>query len=312
VLILEQEPANEEALYKICFWTDYTGRNEESIKLHQKIIDQLPYSELAWFNLAAAYQGLKLYEKSIDAYQYAVAIDDKFDYAYRNMGDAYLRLRKYKEAVEVLEKVVSLTRPEDVIYEAIGHCYHKMGKIAQARFYYKKAVHLNPDDSKLYYKIATTYMLEKQWQPAIKQLENAMRMHRAITEYNLAMGECKLNLGQFKEAVHYFGVVVKHKPKNVSGWEALINCLLAAEYYDEALLQSNNALVATDHKPIFLFYHSAILFIIGKSKEGLILLEQAMVASPKLLKKFIDIKPSILQNAQVVDVIARFKRRRRI
>jgi len=312
VLILEQEPANEEALYKICFWTDYTGRNEESIKLHQKIIDQLPYSELAWFNLAAAYQGLKLYEKSIDAYQYAVAIDDKFDYAYRNMGDAYLRLRKYKEAVEVLEKVVALTRPEDVIYEAIGHCYHKLGKIAQARFYYKKAVHLNPDDSKLYYKIAVTYMLEKQWQPAVKQLENAMRMHRAITEYNLAMGECKANLSQFKEAVHYFGVVVKHKPKNVSGWEALIQCLLTAEYFDEALLQSKNAFVATDHKPVFLFYHSAILFIIGKSKDGLILLEQAMVAAPKLLKKFIDIRPSILQNAQVVDVIARFKRRRKI
>ena len=35
-LILEQEPTNEEALYKICFWTDFTGRNEESIKLLKK------------------------------------------------------------------------------------------------------------------------------------------------------------------------------------------------------------------------------------------------------------------------------------
>jgi len=56
-LILEQDPVNEEALYKICFWTDYTGRNEESIKLHQKIIDDYPYTQLAWFNLGAAYQG---------------------------------------------------------------------------------------------------------------------------------------------------------------------------------------------------------------------------------------------------------------
>ena len=109
-LILEQDPNNEEALYKICFWTDFTGRNEESIKLHQKIIDDFPYNELAWFNLAAAYQGLKLYEKAIDAYQYAIAIDEKFDYAYRNMGDAYIRLRKYKEAIEVLEKVLELSK----------------------------------------------------------------------------------------------------------------------------------------------------------------------------------------------------------
>ncbi|MEI9942665.1 MAG: hypothetical protein WDN26_00435 [Chitinophagaceae bacterium] len=82
-MILELDPNNEEALYKICFWTDFTGRSEESIRLHQQIIDDFPYSELAWFNLAAAYQGLKLYEKAIDAYLYAVAIEEKFDYAYR-------------------------------------------------------------------------------------------------------------------------------------------------------------------------------------------------------------------------------------
>ena len=93
-VILEQEPTNEEALYKICFWTDFTGRNAESIELHLKIIDENPYSELAWFNLGAAYQGLKLYEKAIDAYKYAIVIDEKFDYAYRNLGDAYIRLRK--------------------------------------------------------------------------------------------------------------------------------------------------------------------------------------------------------------------------
>ena len=67
---------------------------KKAFGLHQKIIDQQPYSELAWFNLGSAYQGLKLYEKAIDAYQYAVAIDEKFDYAYRNMGDAYIRLEK--------------------------------------------------------------------------------------------------------------------------------------------------------------------------------------------------------------------------
>ena len=262
-LILEEEPNNEEALYKICFWTDFTGRNEESIRLHQQIIEDFPFSELAWFNLAAAYQGLKLYEKSIDAYQYAVAIDEKFDYAYRNMGDAYLRLRKYKEAIEVLEKVLELTRPEDVIYEAIGHCFHRMGNFAQARFHYKKAVHLNPDDSKLHYKIAVTYMLEEQWQSAVKQLENAMRIHRTVPEYNLAMGECKMHLNQFKDAIQYFGAVVQHKPKNVAGWEALIRCLIKAEVYDEAIEQCVAAMKATDGKPVFLFYYSTILFALG-------------------------------------------------
>jgi len=307
-LILEQDSLNEEALYKICFWTDFTGRNDESIALHQRIIEDHPFSELAWFNLAAAYQGLKLYEKSIDAYQYAVAIDEKFDYAYRNMGDAFLRLRKYKEAIEVLEKVLELNRPEEVIYEAIGHCYHKMGNYAQARFHYKKAVHLNSDDSKLHYKIAVTYMLDLQWSSALKHLENAMRIHRKIAEYNLAMGECYLHLGNFKEALQYFGVVVHQKPRNVAGWESLLKCQLLAELLEEMFETSLQASMATDGKPIFLYYYSTALFSLGRTKEALIQLETAMQKAPRHLKKFIDLNPSILRNLQVVDLMARHKK----
>src|ERR1700744_1821129 len=311
-LILEQDPANEEALYKICFWTDFTGRNEESIKLHQQIIDEKPYNELAWFNLAAAYQGLKLYEKAVDAYKYALAIDEKFDYAYRNMGDAYIRLRKYKEAIESLERVLELSRPEDVIYEAIGHCYDKLNNYAQARFYYRKASHLNPDDSKLYYKLACTYINEEQWGQAVKQLEAAMRIHTMQPEYNLAMGECKMQLGEFKEAIQFFSNVVRIRPRNISSWEALIRCLYNAEYFEEALDQIEAALKITNGKPLFVFYLAAVLFALGRTREGLAQLENAMAKAPKLLKKLLELNPVILQYQPVVDIIARYKKNKSI
>lgn len=308
-VILEEEPTNEEALYKICFWTDFTGRNEESIKLHLKIIDDYPFSELAWFNLATAYQGIKLYEKAIDAYQYAIAIDEKFDYAYRNIGDAYIRIRKYKEAIEALEKVLELSKPEEVIYEAIGHCHDRLHSYAQARFSYRKASHLNPDDSKLYYKIACTYFNEGQWASAAKQLDSALRIHRQ-PEYNLLMGECKLQLNEVKEAVHHLSAAVRARPKNISGWEALIRCLYVAGYYTEARQQTLSALKHTHEKPVFFYYLSAVLFALNKPKEALIYLEKGLVASPKGLRKLIQLNPAILQKTPVVDAIARHKRRR--
>jgi tetratricopeptide (TPR) repeat protein len=307
-LILDQDATNEEALYKICFWTDFTGRNEESIRLHQRIIDDNPYCELAWFNLAAAYQGLKLYEKAVDAYKYAIAIDEKFDYAYRNMGDAFIRLRKFREAIDSLEKVLELSKPEDVIFEAIGHCYDKMNNYAQARFYYRKASHLNQEDSKLYFKIACTYINEGQWAQAIKQLEGAMKIHPKLPEYNLAMGECKMQLGEFREAIQFFSTVVRVRPRNISSWEALIRCLYTAEFFDEALEQVQAAIRVTNHKPIFIFYLSAVYFALGKTKEGLLQLEKAMTRAPKLLKKLIELNPVILQYQPVVDIIARHKK----
>ncbi len=307
-MILEQDPSNEEALYKICFWTDFTGRNEESIQLHQQIIENDPFNELAWFNLAAAYQGLKLYEKALDAYQYAVAIDEKFDYAYRNMGDAYIKLRKFREAIEVLDKVLELSRPEAVIYEAIGHCYDKLQNFAQARFNYKKACHLNPEDSQLHYKIACTYMNEGTWQNAIKSLTTALKTHVMQPEYNLALGRCYMEMGNIDEAVTYLGNVVRVRPKNIAGWVELLKCLYQGELFEEGIEYAGYAFEQTDGKPIFVYYKSAFLVASGRSKEAMLYLEQGVQANAKLIRQFIEINPSLLQNQQVVELIARFKK----
>jgi len=306
-MILEQDPNNEEALYKICFWTDHTGRNEEGIKLHQWILDQNPYNELAWFNLGAAYQGLKLYEKAIDSYQFAVAINEKFDYAYRNMGDAFIRLRKYKEAIDSLEKVLVLSLPEAVIFEAIGHCYDKIGNYAQARINYKKACRHNPEDGQLYFKIAGTYMNEGVWRNAIKSLQQALKFHLLQPEYNLALGRCYQELEEYDEAITYFGNVVRIKPKSSKGWVELLECLFLAGLYTEGLNFVAGALENTDNKPIFYYYRSAFEYALGHIKQSVIDLDQALTYHPKGLKTFIDLMPSILQNQLVVDIIARHK-----
>ena len=273
-----------------------------------KIIEDFPFNELAWFNLGTAYQTLKLYEKAIDAYQYAIVIDEKFDIAYRNLGDAYIRIRQFKDAIEALEKVLELTRPEDVVHEAIGHCYHKMENYAQARFHYRKASHLNADDSKLYYKVALTYFKEGQMDSAIRQLEAAMRIHRMQPEYNLLMGECKLLQGKIKDAVIYFSNVVRVRPRSSKGWEALIRCLVKAGFQEEALEQVIKALEATDTKPLFIYYYSAILFATGKHKEALLQLENALQANTKLLKKFFELNPQLMRSSQVIDLVVKYKK----
>ena len=309
-MILDQDPSNEEALYKICFWTDFTGRNEEGIKIHQKILEDFPFNELAWFNLGASYQGLKLYEKSIDAYLFAVAIDEKFDYAYRNMGDAYIKLRKYREAIEVLEKVIELARPETVIYEAIGHCFDKLDNFAQARFNYKKASHLNPEDAEMHYKIASTYMNEGVWNNAIKSLDTAVRLSKMHPEYSLALGRCYMEMGNTNQAIIHFGNVIKLRPKNINGWVELLNCLYKGKMFVEGVEYASSAFEQTDGKAIFLYYKSMFLFANGKSKEALVFLEKGITVNPRMIKKFIALNPSILQLQRVVDLIASHKKRR--
>jgi tetratricopeptide (TPR) repeat protein len=309
VLILKMDPANEEALHKICFWTDHTGRNEEGITLCKEILEEQPFNELAWFNLGAAYQGIKLHEKAIDAYEYVVALNDKFENAYRNMGDAHLRLRNYKVAIECLEKVLEFSSPEGVVYEAIGHCYDRLENYTQARSYYKKASFLDAEDAHMHYKIATTYMNEAAWANAVKCLNTALRSNNMQPDYNLAIGQCYMKIGDIEEALTRLGNVVRMRPKNLNGWTELLKCLLQAEYYEDGIEYAQFAYEQTDYKPIFVFYKSVFLFAAGQTKEASLELENGMMLNPRLLKKFIQLNPTILKYRQVVEIIARFKKK---
>jgi tetratricopeptide (TPR) repeat protein len=124
------------------------------------------------------------------------------------------------------------------------------------------------------------------------------------------MGECKLQLDEIKEAVQYLSTAVRVRPKNISSWESLIRCLYVAQFYTEARQQTLAAIKHTNAKPVFLYYLSAVLFAMSKPKEALLFLEKGLAASPKGVKKFVQLNPSVLQKTQVVDMIARYKRNR--
>ena len=310
VLILDIEPENEEALFKICFWTDLTGRNEESIRLHQKIIDDYPFNEIAWFNLGAAYQGLRLHEKAIDAYLYAVAINEKFEYAYRNLGDAYLRLRKYKLATEALETVIELGEPEMVVFEAIGHCYVKLNQFSKARENYRKGISLNPEDSQLYYKVALSYMAEENWASAVKSLEVSLKLQPDQADYQIALAQCLVELNQFDRAIENFSFVLKSRPKNLNGWSLFLKCLYNAGMSEEGVQYVELALKQTNGKTMFQYYKALFLLSTGNMKAALLALENAMSENPKLIKKFIELEPQLLKYPQIIQLIARFKKKK--
>ncbi|MBL7704926.1 MAG: tetratricopeptide repeat protein [Taibaiella sp.] len=306
--ILEIDPNCEEALHKICYWADFAEKQEESIVLHQNIIDAHPYSALAWFNLGSAYQGLKLYEKAIDAYEFCVAIDEKFEIAYRNMAEAYIRLKWYDKAIESLEKNLELGKPEDVIFEAIGHCFEKKKNLPKARHYYLEATRLNPTDDAIYYKIGQTYVQEHNWDKALKQFAKAYELNKENVNYCLALGDCLLQLNDGPEALACYISAIKIRPNYKKSWLSLIKALYLFGYYDEAATQVKESANFFEPSADFIYYEALILFAKGKSKEAMLKLEDAIEEAPRKIKIIEELQPELLQRNAVIDLISKYKK----
>ena len=307
--VIKIDRRNEEALQKICFWAEFTDRLEESVALHTQLTEDDPYNALAWFNMGAAYQGLKLYEKAIDSYEFCVAIDEKFEFAYRNMADAYMRMKWYEKAIEVLEKHLEIAKPEDVIFEAMGYCWEKQKDYPRARHFYRQASQLSPQDDGIFYKIGETYARERQWEKAVKAYSVALHLDKDNASYCMAIGNCLMELDVKSEALVCYLNAVRLKPGNKTTWVALIRGLFLAGYYDEALTQIEVAREHCGDKPDFRYFQAALLIELGKSKEGMIQLETALKASPSKIKVFTQLNPEYLRRAAVSDLITKYKKK---
>jgi tetratricopeptide (TPR) repeat protein len=307
--VIKIDKRNEEALQKICFWAEFTGRLDESVTMHTQLTDDDPYNPLAWFNLGAAYQGLKMYEKCIDAYEYCVAIDEKFEFAYRNMADAYMRLKWYEKALEVLEKHIEIAKPEDVIFEAMGYCWEKRKDFSRARQFYRQASQLSPQDDSIFYKIGETYAREKQWEKAVKSYSVALHLNKNNASYCLAIGNCLMEMDVKSEALVCYLNAVRLKPGNKSTWVALIRGLYLSGYYAEAITQLDVAREHCGEKADFYFYHAASLFEMGKAKEALLQLEKGLKMSPVRVKMFTQLNPEFLLRSAVAELIAKYKKK---
>jgi len=62
---------------------------------------------------------------------------------------------------------------------------------------------------------------------------------------------------------------------------------------------------------LFIFYKSAVLFELGKSKEALLQLEMAMKQSPSSVKYFVELNPSLLQHPAIAEIISSYKKTRK-
>ncbi|MCC6186471.1 MAG: tetratricopeptide repeat protein [Chitinophagaceae bacterium] len=307
--VLALEPRNEEALQKVSFWAEFTNQLQDSVALHLQLTQEDPYSTLAWFNLGAAYQGLKDFEKAVDAYEYCVAIDEKFEFAYRNLADAFMRLKQYDNALEVLQKHLEIGKPEDVIFEAMGYCWEKQKNFSLARHYYRQAAKLSPEDDVIFYKIGETYAREHAWEKAIKSYTTALDLNKENATYCLAIGNCLMEMNATNEALLCYLNAVRLKPMVKTTWLALIKGLYIAQLYDEALTQLEVARGNCGHKADFDYLQAAVLIEMGKTKEALLHLENGLSTSLTKLKLFTQLNPDFIKRTNVADLISKYKKK---
>ena len=71
---------------------------------YNKYLDSDPFNDNVWFNLGTIYAKLMQFDKSIEAFEYSLALNGSNSSSLYNLAVVYLNLERFRESAETFEK----------------------------------------------------------------------------------------------------------------------------------------------------------------------------------------------------------------
>lgn len=197
---LRLNPAHKEALDRLYFCLDMCGFPQESIELCAYLIDQNPYSYLAWYNLGHAYYSEFRYDKAIEAFEYAYLINENFGPAYYDCADVCMQISDHKKALKCYEELLQFSEPTGELLFNLGECHEYLGNLEKARILFFRALRRHPKHEEVYFHLGECYAKEGIWESAAHFYKEAVVRDQSREDFLSALADVYIRLGRFKQA----------------------------------------------------------------------------------------------------------------
>lgn len=301
-------PKNAEAHRLLESVVDELKNYTESIQLNKKLTDKEPYSELAWYNLGKAYKALDLYEKAVDAFDFTIAIEEKYEPAYIECAKALYLSRKFEEAISKLEqaKEMNLARSPEVFYH-LGQCYLRMNNTSLAKYNFRKASQLNNIFHQAYYGWGKALEMEEDYLGGFKMYHKALSQSEYNSDYAMAAGCAAFRMENYDSAESFFSKALELNPKSNAPYLWLAKTHMEDNEVERAIETLDEGICLLEAYAELLYYKAGFLIRIGKKSEALIILENALDLDFDKNYVLFELMPHLSNDDRVLELIETYR-----
>ena len=307
--VLEQavvnNPKNNEAVERLGLAMELTERYREGIKINEVIIDQHPYSHLAWYNLGNAYRALDKTEEAIDAYKYAIAIDERFEYAYHACAAIYFLDEKHEQALEYFKDLLKIVHPSErgEIHLKIGSCYHLTNRNQLAKKHLLIAQKTSFYQDTVYFLLGSCALMDGTPKEAGYYFEKAVSINPDNGAYHANLAKVRIQEEAYDEAVSHYKKAIDLHPDSTDIWADYILFYFDLGYEDKAfqLLDSATHYLG---EVIAGYIRVALLYLAGKRNKGSILLWELLMEDYEAHDVIFRIAPELEEDSEINAIIA--------
>jgi tetratricopeptide (TPR) repeat protein len=303
---LEMDPAHEGALEGMWICVEATKRYKESIEVHKHVIDEVPYSYLAWYNLGHAYSYQGQYEEAMEAFEFAFLANEEFEFAYREFADLGYELKYHKRALDVYQEILQRFTPDSDLLLRCGQCFLQLDLYDPAITYFRESLKFDPMNDEAFFHLGESYTFKENWTTALTCYIRAIEIEELREEYFASMGEVYFRLGEEDRAEECFEKAVGLAPQDSQYWVQYASFLMTTGRETEALTLLDRA--EEEAPDVELQYgRIACLFALGRRQEAIYRLGEALAEDFDKHPLLFDLIPEIELDPDVLTLILTYR-----
>ena len=303
---LLEYPENEEALSRIMYIFDTNDLNEEGASFHKEVIDRQPYNYTAWNNLAYFYFKASQFDKALEAYDYAIVIDEDDARGYKGAGLVCFEKSNYNEAIRFFKVAHNIKETAETT-SLLGSCNEFLGDNDKAEMYYKQSISLNESYDVPYFNLSLLYKRADKLYMALNHILKASEFDPFNLIYLEELADTYHVMGDTKKAIDTHIKIAKIDKRRKSNWIGLSQKYAEIDAYDLAIETIDKTMDELGQEVDLLYVKSAYLIIDGHKKEGMQILENALSQNYDLHDIIYDMVPGIEGDEDIIELIEQFK-----
>ena len=192
---------------------------KEKKQIEAKISDdERLFQANEWFAKGYQHDLNKDYDKAIEAYTWAIALDPNDALSYNSRGYAYGKKGQYDRALEDFNEALALNPNSAKVYNNRGVAYNDKGQHDRALEDYNKAIALNPNYADAYYNRGNSYGKKGQYDRAIEDFNEAIALNPNDALYYNSRGYAYANKGQYDRAIEDFNKAIALNPNSAKAY----------------------------------------------------------------------------------------------
>ena len=264
----EMEPFNEYVYIHKAVILSKTKRHQEAISFLNKGLEYCESQAEFHSMLAMEYLYLDSYIMAKEHFIKCLEEDPKDTQALYNLIYCFESLENPDGAIEFLNDYLEADPFSEIAWHQLGRQYSSKGLLKQALSSHEFAVICDSDFIGAYFEMGKTLEKMKRYNEAILAYELTLSIAEPTAFALFHIGQCHIELGNTKLAIHYFKRTLNEDPLYEKAWIALIDLYFKNKEFEKALyyakrsIQIDNVNVSTWKR------YAQINFILGFLEEA--------------------------------------------